>query len=212
MMRVIAASPLARRERLLRLVRTPKGTLLQALLVLAAVTAPTASSGRAWRALGIAAAAAVVLDPLLARLRGWGWVLPDGALLSGLLVAMVLSPLVAWWIPAVTSALAIAGKHALRIRRGHVFNPAALALALAALLRLARRAGGGRSPRRSGWCWCWCCWWRAACWSPTASTGSRWWAPSSAPISACSPSLPCGWTPTSSGRPIVRLRVSRAMR
>src|SRR6266508_6808615 len=63
MMRVIAASPLARRERLLRLVRTPKGTLLQALLVLAAVTAPTASSGRAWRALGIAAAAAVVLDP-----------------------------------------------------------------------------------------------------------------------------------------------------
>jgi Na+-translocating ferredoxin:NAD+ oxidoreductase RnfD subunit len=147
MMRVVAAPPLARREWLLRLVRTPKGTLVLVLLVLAAVTAPAAGSAGAWRAVGIAAAVAVALELALARLRGWGWVLPDGALLSGLLVAMVLSPLVAWWIPAATSALAIAGKHTLRIRRGHVFNPAALALALAALLRLGGQSWWGAVAR-----------------------------------------------------------------
>jgi len=146
-MRVIAAPPLTRREWLGRLVRTPKGTLLLVLLLLAAITAPAAGSGSAWRALGIAAAVAVALDLLLARLRGWGWVLPDGALISGLLVGMVLSPDVAWWIPAAMSALAIAAKHALRIRRGHVFNPAALALALAALLQLGLQSWWGALAR-----------------------------------------------------------------
>jgi Na+-translocating ferredoxin:NAD+ oxidoreductase RnfD subunit len=147
MMRVIAAPPPWRQERLMRLVRTPKGTLVLVLLLLAGVTAPGAGSSSAWRAVGLAGTTAVALDVLLARLRGWGWVLPDGALISGLLVGMVLSPAGAWWIPAATSALAIAGKHALRIRRGHVFNPTALALALAALLRLGGQSWWGAIAR-----------------------------------------------------------------
>jgi enediyne biosynthesis protein E5 len=147
MMRAVAAPPLRRWEQLVRLVRTPKVTLLLALLVLAGITAPAAGAGSAWRAVGIAGATAVAVELLLARLRGWGWVLPDGALLSGLLVAMVLSPGVAWWVPAATSAVAIAGKHVLRIRRGHVFNPAALALAVAAMAHLGGQSWWGAVAR-----------------------------------------------------------------
>ncbi len=120
-------------ERVVRAIRTPKIATLLVLLGLAAVAASAAGTGRAWRALAAATAAAVVVDLALGRVRGWGWIVPDGAALSGMITAMVLSPAVSWWVVAGTAALAIVSKHTLRVRRGHVFNPAAFALVVAAL-------------------------------------------------------------------------------
>lgn len=122
-----------RRVRMARFVRTPKGATLLALLSLAAITAPAAGTGRALRILASATLAAVLVDLALGRLRGWGWVVPDGAAISGMITGMVLSPSVSLWAAAGVGALAIGSKHALRIRRGHVFNPAAFALVVAAL-------------------------------------------------------------------------------
>jgi Na+-translocating ferredoxin:NAD+ oxidoreductase RnfD subunit len=120
-------------EQVARFVRTPKRATLLGLLGLAAVTAPVAGTGRAWRTLAVATLAAVLADLALGRLRGWGWIVPDGAALSGMITGMVLSPSVSSWVAAGAAALAIGSKHVLRIRRGHVFNPAAFALVVAAL-------------------------------------------------------------------------------
>jgi Na+-transporting NADH:ubiquinone oxidoreductase subunit NqrB len=120
-------------EQVARFVRTPKGATLLVLLGLAAIAAPVAGTGRAWRTLVSATLAAVLADLALSRLRGWGWIVPQGAAISGLITGMILSPSVSLWVAAGAAAVAIASKHALRIRRGHVFNPAAVALVVAAL-------------------------------------------------------------------------------
>lgn len=114
-----------------RYFRTPKG-LLVALLALVTVVAAI-SEGPRLVAPGLAAAVitAMLVDAPLLRWRDGEWLFPDGSLLTGLIVAMILSPYGPWWIAAVTSAIAIASKYLLRAGDANIFNPAALALVIA---------------------------------------------------------------------------------
>lgn len=113
-----------------RFFRTPKGLLILVLLVLlgVAVTADGVGVTRAAPVLLSAVAAAIIVDAPILRWREGRWVIPDGAILTGMIVAMVLSPFERWWVAAITSALAIASKYVIRTRSANVFNPAALAL------------------------------------------------------------------------------------
>jgi Na+-translocating ferredoxin:NAD+ oxidoreductase RnfD subunit len=71
---------------------------------------------------------AALIDAPILRKRGNAWEFPSGAVLTGLLVAMILSPQEPWYVAACTSAIAILSKYAFRTRSANVFNPAALAL------------------------------------------------------------------------------------
>jgi Na+-translocating ferredoxin:NAD+ oxidoreductase RnfD subunit len=113
-----------------RFLRTPKGLLLVVLLALALVAASTEGWTRPLAELAVAAGAAGVLDAVILRVRKGKWVLPSGALLSGLIVGMILSPSERLGVVAVTSAIAVVSKYPLRVRTANVFNPAALAIAL----------------------------------------------------------------------------------
>ena len=75
-----------------------------------------------------ASIAAMAVDVPILRYRSRKWHFPDGALLTGLIVAMVLSPHEPWWIAAVTSAVAVVSKYVMRVGKANVFNPAAFAL------------------------------------------------------------------------------------
>jgi Na+-translocating ferredoxin:NAD+ oxidoreductase RnfD subunit len=110
-----------------RFFRTPKGLLI---LVLALLLALAAGDQVRLVAPGVAGAAlaAMLVDAPVLRVREGRWVFPDGALLTGLLVAMVLSPHEPWWVAAVTAAVGIASKYLLRAGPANLFNPAALAL------------------------------------------------------------------------------------
>ena len=112
--------------------RTPKGLLLAILLGLAAIAYP-ADGPAALLRLALAAGAAVALDLALMRRRG-KLELPDSALLTGLIVAMVMSQTAPWYAPVAASALAVGSKHLLRAASGHIFNPAAVGLLATALL------------------------------------------------------------------------------
>src|SRR3954452_20149313 len=120
-----AASPFAP---LARFLRTPKGWLLLVLAPLLAL------AGRAvgWRAvlphLAFAALGACLVELIVLELRGLPWRWPSSALLSGLIVAGVLGPETPPLVTLGIAALATASKHLLVTRRGHLFNPAALAL------------------------------------------------------------------------------------
>lgn len=110
--------------------RSPKGLFTAILLLL---TIPGAQySGWALVLPGLVAAmgVAVLLDAPLIRWRDGAWSIPDGALLTGWLVGMVLSPHVPWTTAAATAAVGIAAKHALRVKRANVLNPATAALVL----------------------------------------------------------------------------------
>jgi len=111
-----------------RFFRTPKGMLVAILPVL--VLAAALGSGVKLVTpvvLGGVLGAAIVDAPIL-RYREGEWLVPDGAILTGLIVAMILSPMQPWWVAAVTSAIGVGSKYLVRVGRVNVFNPAALAL------------------------------------------------------------------------------------
>jgi Na+-translocating ferredoxin:NAD+ oxidoreductase RnfD subunit len=108
--------------------RTPKGLLTIILALLAAVAATGEGLARVAHGLVSAVVVAALVDvPVLWRKRG-AFEFPSGAILTGLFVAMVLSPHEPWYVAAVTSAVAIVSKYLFRTRSANVFNPAAFAL------------------------------------------------------------------------------------
>ncbi len=121
-------------RRLAGFVRAPKGLALIGLLLLA-VTAATLKDGSG--ALGsvlVAAATAVAVDWVMGWVVHDRWSFPDGGLLTGVIVGMLLGAHQPWIIPALTALVAILSKYALRTRWSNVFNPAAFGLVVSALL------------------------------------------------------------------------------
>ena len=118
------------RAELTRFFRTPKGLLILVLLLILgyALTAHGLAIAHAVAVVLSAVAAAALIDAPILRWREGKWVIPDGALLTGMIVAMVLSPFERWYVAAITAGVAVASKYVVRTRSANVFNPAALAL------------------------------------------------------------------------------------
>jgi len=108
--------------------RTPKGTLTAifgVLLLVAGTATGWASVGPHLAAAIVGACGVEVLASLLAN-RRVTW--PTSALLSGAIVAFVLAPQTPLAVTLWIAGAATASKYTLRTNRGHIFNPAALAL------------------------------------------------------------------------------------
>ncbi|HUR21371.1 MAG TPA: RnfABCDGE type electron transport complex subunit D [Vicinamibacterales bacterium] len=115
---------------MLKFFRTPKGLLLLVLVALTTAAATYEGRGRAVPGVLTAVGAAAAIDVLLLRRRHPRWEFPGGGILTGLIVAMILSPFEPWYVPPATSAIAIISKHVIRTKAANIFNPAALALVL----------------------------------------------------------------------------------
>lgn len=111
-----------------RFFRTPKGLLILILTGLVGIAAVYTGAAQVLPGVTAAVVVAGVLDVFLLRMRQPRWRFPDGAVLTGLIVAMVLSPFEPVWVPAVVSAMAVASKYVLRTKAANIFNPAGLAL------------------------------------------------------------------------------------
>jgi Na+-translocating ferredoxin:NAD+ oxidoreductase RnfD subunit len=111
-----------------RFLRTPKGLLIIVLVALTALAAAGQGLANVAPVLAGGVVPAMLFDAPILRWRRHRWVFPDGALLTGLIVAMILSPHEPWYVAAVTSVIAVASKYVVRARKANVFNPAALAL------------------------------------------------------------------------------------
>jgi Na+-translocating ferredoxin:NAD+ oxidoreductase RnfD subunit len=111
-----------------RAIRTPKGTLTVLFLPLLGLAGQTLG----WSAVlpqvlsGVAGACLTELLVGLAQGERPRW--PSSALLSGLIVAFVLGVETLPLVTLAVASLATASKHVQRTRRGHLYNPAALAL------------------------------------------------------------------------------------
>ena len=108
--------------------RTPKGLLTIVLVVLTALAAPVEGLRIVGPELLGAVGVAAAIDLLILRWRNGAWEFPSGAVLTGLIVAMVLAPREPWHASAITSAIAVVSKYIVRTRSANVFNPAALGL------------------------------------------------------------------------------------
>lgn len=144
------AAPLP--ERLMRFLRTPKGTLLPMLLVLLAVTAPVEGASTVLPHVVAAVAGACLAEVIASVLVGRRVEVPTSALLSGLILAFVLAPQEAITTTFTLGALATASKYVIRTGREHVFNPAAFALVLSVPVFASGQSWWGALPDLS-WPW-----------------------------------------------------------
>lgn len=119
---------------LVRFLRTPKGLLLVIFLGLLAVSSLKLGGNVVMSKVIVAAVTAAAIDIAVTYLRRRRWILPDGAVLTGMIVAFVLRPQESWLVLVVIVAVAILSKHALRTHWSNIVNPAALALVVAALV------------------------------------------------------------------------------
>lgn len=131
--------------------RTPKGLLLLILAALTAAAAPQEGLRHVMPGLLGAVVVAAALDVILLRLRRPRWEVPSGAMLTGLIIAMVLSSFEPWYVPAATSAIAIASKHLIRTKAANVFNPAGLALVVSFYIFNTGQSWWGALPELSPW-------------------------------------------------------------
>jgi Na+-translocating ferredoxin:NAD+ oxidoreductase RnfD subunit len=110
--------------------RTPKGSLLAVFLVLFGV----AAAGAGWQTVTphvlLAVAGAMLSEWVVGCFdrRPWRW--PSSAVLSGMIVAFVLGPATTWPQTVAIGILATLSKYLFATSRWHLFNPAALALAV----------------------------------------------------------------------------------
>lgn len=110
---------------LVHFIRSPKGILFLQLLLLTGLAAGT-EGAKAVVGLAVATAAALGTDALLMRRKQPKAESLSSALLTGFIVAMVLSPAEPIYVPITGSALAILSRHVVRVSGVHLFNPAAL--------------------------------------------------------------------------------------
>ncbi len=137
-------------RRLKRAIRSPKGNLLLIFGGLAVVAIAVQDSSRALPSVVLAVLAAATADIIIQRIGRRMWVFPTAGILSGIIVAMVLSPYESAIIAPIAGILAITTKHLFRARLTNIFNPAALALVIVAVLFSSIQSWWGATPD-AGW-------------------------------------------------------------
>jgi Na+-translocating ferredoxin:NAD+ oxidoreductase RnfD subunit len=130
---------------------TPKGLVTVVLAALAGVAVPFEGQGNVWPNVSAAVLAAMALDAPILRWRGGAWVFPSGALVTGLLVAMLLSAFEPWPVAAWTSVVAVLSKYLVRTRTANVFNPAAVAIVATFYVFDTGQSWWGALPELPGW-------------------------------------------------------------
>jgi Na+-translocating ferredoxin:NAD+ oxidoreductase RnfD subunit len=114
----------------IRFLRTPKGLLLLVLIILTAMAAWREPAEEVGPLLISAVFAAAIIDIFILRKRNGAWEFPSGAILTGLIIAMILTPFEPWYVAAAASAIAVVSKYVFRSRFANIFNPAALAIVI----------------------------------------------------------------------------------
>ncbi len=117
-----------------RFFRSPKGYVLLVLPFLTVLASLGEGASRVLPNLVGAIVAAALLDLAIIRRTRGVFIFPSGAILTGLIVALVLSPTEPVYAAVGTATLAIASKYVFRTRWSNIFNPAAFGLVLAVFL------------------------------------------------------------------------------
>lgn len=113
--------------------KTPKGYALLLLLLLAVLSFTDIRNSHGFINLVAAMLSATIVDFLAAIIQKRKPSFSDGGLITGLIVGMILSTNSHWPIIVITSGVAAASKHLLKMKRKPMFNPAAVGLFIATI-------------------------------------------------------------------------------
>lgn len=119
-----------RPNRFQKFVKTPKGfvTVVLSIMALVSILAAKGIDEQAlWNTL-LAVCSGLVVDLVVGQFYTKKRFVSDGGVVTGLIVAMVLGSLTAWYLVVLTTVIALVSKHVLRTKRKPIFNPAAVGL------------------------------------------------------------------------------------
>lgn len=115
-------------NRLARYIKTPKGSVLGLLIVLALTSIIFKHDTKSLDLSIVGAATGFVLDLVVGMFYKKKRVISDGGIITGLIIGMVLGSFSPLYMAAVATAIAIVSKHILKTKRKPIFNPAAVGL------------------------------------------------------------------------------------
>ncbi len=116
--------------------KTPKGLVLVILgliALLASLLTPSILLDNVVNIV-VASVTALVIDYLVGRFYDKKRGFSNGGVITAWIVAMVLSSVTPWYVVMATTAIAVASKHILRVKRKPIFNPAAVGLLISTYL------------------------------------------------------------------------------
>lgn len=129
--RAVSTAPGLPFRRLWKFFQTPKGYLVIILALIAAIASPSQGLESAIPTLLGASISAVVVDMVIVWYFKREVAFQTGGLLTGMIVALVLSAQQPWYVAVGTAAIAIVAKHLFRTRSANIFNPAAFGIVCA---------------------------------------------------------------------------------
>jgi Na+-translocating ferredoxin:NAD+ oxidoreductase RnfD subunit len=114
--------------------KTPKGYVLLILSILMVIAGVYTKDTSAFVHVGLAVVTAIILEIIFGVWQQHKRIYPDGAVITGLIVALVLGSTVPWYLVMFTTIVAIASKHLVKIKKRLIFNPAAFGLLVSSVL------------------------------------------------------------------------------
>jgi Na+-transporting NADH:ubiquinone oxidoreductase subunit NqrB len=130
----------------------PKGLVLVLLLAMTELATLNPSESHGEVNVLAAVLTALGLDLLMGLGQKPRRLISVGGLITGLIVADILSATAPWYVAAATTAIAIVSKHLLKIKRKPIFNPAAFGLLAAIFLFPVGQSWWGSLSLLPGWC------------------------------------------------------------
>jgi Na+-translocating ferredoxin:NAD+ oxidoreductase RnfD subunit len=113
--------------------KTPKGYVVIALVALLVIASIGSQDMRGIEQGIVAVTVSFAVDIICCLFEKRKRIMPDGAVITGLIISLVLSTTSSWLLVAATSIISILSKHILVHRKKSIFNPAAFGLLLSIL-------------------------------------------------------------------------------
>lgn len=111
--------------------KTPKGYTLSILIILTLIAGFNGESRHGFVNIIASVITAVAVDVVFALIENHKRIFPDGAIITGLIIAVILSSMGSWYLSAFIAAISILSKHLIKIRKKPIFNPATFGLLVA---------------------------------------------------------------------------------
>lgn len=131
---------------------TPKGYALATMFVLMLIAMTHRADDKGMQSAVVAVVTALVLDLVIRLMQRRRRLFSDGGVVTGLIVALVLSSTSPWYVVAISTAIGIVSKHVLKVKKKPIFNPAAFGLLVAIPLFATGQSWWGDLAALPMWC------------------------------------------------------------
>jgi Na+-translocating ferredoxin:NAD+ oxidoreductase RnfD subunit len=115
-------------------IKSPKGYVVIVMVALLVIASLLSKDIRGIQNSIVAVSVSVILDIICSLFERRKRILPDGAVITGLIIALILSTTSSWLIVAATSFISILSKHLLVHKKKPIFNPAVFGLLLSIII------------------------------------------------------------------------------